>query len=97
MSDNPLDLSSLWSGFTAGATGLVTGQTTDLKPRIQLHTPLGDTIIDPWAPGGTGIPGVTYEIVWGTPNIPPAAQLGPRLNTFLVFGAIGLGVLLLMK
>ena len=71
----------------------------DLYPRIVLHTPGGDAVIDPWA-AGSGQPGVVsiagvnmpYDVVWGEASLPPASA---QLSAGGLLGG-GAGMLLLI-
>lgn len=63
----------------------------DLRPRVVLHSPAGDYVIDPFGPGGTQLPpGFSYDIVWGQPDIPPGQDLLGNL------GGMGLALLVIL-
>lgn len=85
----------------------------DLMPRVVIHSPAGDVVVDPWAGGdGTTASGGTvtiggvampYDIVWGAANLPPAdAQVGGQLfmnqlQGYLPLVLLGVGAFLLLK
>lgn len=87
--------------------------TFDLLPRVVIHSPAGDVVVDPWAGGdGTTASGGTvtiggvampYDIVYGLANLPPAdAQVGGSLFLGQISGVLplvllGVGAFLMMR
>ena len=83
----------------------------DLAPRIVIHAPGGDVVVDPWggdtnAQGGVvNIGGVAmpYEIVWGAANLPPADQqlgfqsLAMGAAGYLPWVLLGVGAFLVLR
>ena len=74
-----------------------------IRPRVVVHTPLGDGVIDPFAPGDSPWPdalraaGITYEVSWVEPVIPASQQLSTGLlSTGAVIG-LAVGALLLLR